>query len=348
MRGRCKRLVCAALVLFLGNTLARAAGPYDFREADRLLNETVSHEFLQGASLLIVKDGATIHERYFGSYGPSTQIDISTSTRWVTVATIYALADQHIIDLERPLRAYVPDFEFSSGDIELGKLLNLMSQGDEQRHDRWREEWTPERYSKQIARSTAVDETPASFERNAVSGMQIVAYAAERATGMRWPNIFNTFIRQPCKMLRTHYGRNPSDTRIYVESGMTSTTRDYANFLSMILNGGEFDGKRVLSEEAAYALVEHIPRPVHRGRFSADVRETISRYRIGRWVDELNEDDETVQVSSQGRYGFFPWIRFDENFYGVVGIRTKEPHSIHSRSVTRQVSRIVNSAILGE
>lgn len=348
MRGRCKRFVCAALVLYCFNPCARAAGSYDFREADRLLNETVSRESLPGASLLVVKDGDVIHERYFGSYGPSTQIDISTSTRWVTVATIYALADQHIVDLERPLDFYVPEFYLKSGDIPLSALLNLMSLGDEQRHDGWREEWTPERYAKQIALNTDIDERAVSFERNAIAGMQIAAYAAERATGMRWANIFDTFMRQPCKMLQTHYGRNPSDTRIYVESGMTSTTRDYANFLSMILNKGEFEGKRVLSAEAAYALVEHIPRPVHQGRFSVDVRETISRYRIGRWVDELNDDEETVQVSSGGRFGFFPWIRFDENFYAVVGMRTQKPQSIHSRSVSRQVSRIVNSTILGE
>jgi len=347
MRGRCTTWVCAALALFL-TSQSHTAGSYDFREADRLLNETVSREFMRGASLLVVKDGTTIHERYFGSYGPSTQIEISTSTRWVTVATIYALADQHIIDLDRPLEFYVPDFRFSSGEVRLGALLNLLSDGDEIRHDRWRDEWTPERYAKQISKNTGIDETPSSFERHAVSGMQIVAYAAERATGMRWHSIFDTFIRQPCKMYRTHYGRNPSDSRVYVETGLTSTTRDYANFLSMILNAGEFEGKQVLSEEAAYALVEHIPRPVNRGRFSADVRETISRYRIGRWVDELNDDDETVQVSSGGRYGFFPWIRFDENMYAIVGMRRDEPQSIHSRSVSRQVSRIVNAAILGE
>jgi CubicO group peptidase (beta-lactamase class C family) len=327
---------------------ASAAPYYNFSNVDELMRETVARNHFEGGAVLVVQDGETVHERYYGRYGPTTALQISTSTRWVTVATIFALVDRGILDLNRPIRDYLHEFQFSNGDIPLGALLSLMSQGDEGRHDRWRDEWTPERYAKQIAQNTEIKETPASYERYAVSGMQIAAYVAERATGMRWYNIFDTYLRFPCRMVNSYYGGHSTDTRVYVETGLTTTVRDYGNFLSMLLNGGEFEGTRVLSEEGVATLIDHVPRTVLRGRFSTDVRQRLTMYRLGRWVDELNSEKETVQISSQGRHGFMPWIRFDRNMYGVVMLPVKKPESIHSNSTSRRVANLINEAMAGE
>mgnify|MGYP000081680830 CR=1 FL=1 len=91
--------------------------------------------------------------------------------------------------------------------------------------------------------------------------MQVAGRMAELATGKDWETIFQEKIAKPLKMALTHFtpvdetpGHNPM-----LGGGARTALQDYANFLSMIINNGMFEGKRILSAKAIAAMqADHI------------------------------------------------------------------------------------------
>lgn len=80
--------------------------------------------------------------------------------------------------------------------------------------------------------------------------MQVAGGIAEVATGISWDSLFKLKIATPLGLKHTDYiGLGPTKNfRIAGDAG--TTMPDYARFLSMILNYGNFNGKQVLSPES--------------------------------------------------------------------------------------------------
>jgi len=104
--------------------------------------------------------------------------------------------------------------------------------------------------------------------------------------------------------------------------GACSNLRDYANFLSMIFNGGRFDGNRVLSEKAVREMQADQLRGafVNQPEFPARVRGTKhdAIYGLGEWREELDAHGDAVLISSPSWAGAYPWIDKTTSVYGVI------------------------------
>lgn len=113
--------------------------------------------------------------------------------------------------------------------------------------------------------------------------------------------------------------------------GVISTATDFARFCQMTMNGGIYDGKRILSESAARAWIrpqEDAPALPGRSR-------TTHRYGFG-W--RVAPDGS---ISHTGSGGTFAWIDFDRRIIGVV--LTANMDGVNPRAHFR---RLVESACL--
>jgi CubicO group peptidase (beta-lactamase class C family) len=86
----------------------------------------------------------------------------------------------------------------------------------------------------------------------------------------------------------------------------------------MLLDSGTFAGRRVLSP-AAVAAMEHDWRRGAAVEPPAPVRSF--GYGIGMWIDRTDSAGRAVELSSQGAYGFTPWIDRERNLLGVLAVR---------------------------
>jgi CubicO group peptidase (beta-lactamase class C family) len=88
-----------------------------------------------------------------------------------------------------------------------------------------------------------------------------------------------------------------TDTRLFsAAGGLFSTAPDYARFCQMLLNGGELDGRRLVSRKTIELMTarhsDPIPLPFLRGQY------------FGLGVAVQKDDGDSGLISSPGTYGW--------------------------------------------
>jgi CubicO group peptidase (beta-lactamase class C family) len=107
-----------------------------------------------------------------------------------------------------------------------------------------------------------------------------------------------------------------SYTVINPAGGAQSSAYDYMNFLSMLLNGGVFNGKRILSE----AAIETMSKA---SSTQGMVKETPAilegkNYAVGQWILGTDENGKTTTVACPGLFGTWPLIDYCRKYAFLI------------------------------
>ena len=103
--------------------------------------------------------------------------------------------------------------------------------------------------------------------------------------------------------------------------GVSVTVDDYGKFLDMVLHGGMSKGTRVLSSDAVTQMIsDQVSHYDTSHDFSVGIT-GIPRYGLGCWPDVLDPPTTTAVVSGNGGKGFYPWVDFTTQTWGVVGVQ---------------------------
>jgi CubicO group peptidase (beta-lactamase class C family) len=301
---------------------------YDFAAVDRLLSEAAPR--LSGCALLLVKDGEIIYRRSFGGYRAEQIIPIASATKWLSGAVIMSLVDDGTLSLDDPVSKYLSSFTGPKAGITVRQLFSHTSGLPPEIPCRNDKGSSLARCAEQAARLPMRAAPGSEFRYGGVS-MHVAGRVAEVASGMEWSDLFRTRIAEPAGLQHTDYFAYGVTANPRVAGDGRGTLDDYGRFLTMILNGGEIDGKRVLSE----AAIAEMRRDQTAG---APIRYTIyqnfghlnpalprARYGIGVWREVVDDrTGEVVEISSQGALGFSPWIDFERNLAGVLAVRSSQ------------------------
>src|SRR5262245_2610084 len=89
-------MILTVLTLSLSSpgSAARTDCNYDFSAVTALAQNLVDTVPLDGASLMLIKDGQVIYEHYFGSYDAGTVVPIASGSKWLSGATLMTLVDE--------------------------------------------------------------------------------------------------------------------------------------------------------------------------------------------------------------------------------------------------------------
>ncbi len=87
-------------------------------------------------------------------------------------------------------------------------------------------------------------------------------------------------------------------------AGLVSTLDDYAAFAGMLMNGGTWKGKRILSE----AAVRHMTAPHLRADVRKDLWDSLGGYNYGCLVRVCDRPGECGHFASRGEYGWDGWL----------------------------------------
>ena len=99
-------------------------------------------------------------------------------------------------------------------------------------------------------------------------------------------------------------------------SGASCSAFDYLNFMQMFANKGMFMGKRVMSENAIQTLLT-IQYPDQRIRYSPEGANG-SKYAMGSWVQEINDDGKGNIYSAWGPTGATAWVNLKSNYFAAI------------------------------
>jgi CubicO group peptidase (beta-lactamase class C family) len=182
------------------------ATEYDFGPITASLKKAVEEAPLDGACLLVIKDGKTIYEQCFGKYTPDTVVAIASSSKWFSSATIMTLVDEGKLKLDDPVSKYLPKFTGKKGQITIRQLLSHTSGLPPQNRCLSDFSITLAEAANQIAEAPLLADPGKEFRYGGVS-MQVAGRIAEVVGGKSWEELFQERIAKPLEMKNTSYGR---------------------------------------------------------------------------------------------------------------------------------------------
>lgn len=295
----------------------------DFAAADALAEKWIKENKLPGAAIYVAREGKVLHEKFFGEYSASTVIPIASASKWLAGAVIMSLVDDKMLDLDKPIGEVLTMLPEDKRSITLGQLFSHTSglPSDIAGAASWTA--SVDEVIKAAGEATMEDKPGAVFKYGGAS-MQLAAAMACKVTGKTWHELFEQRIAKPCDMKNTRFGRLGLMSNPQVAGGASSTLGDYANFLTMLANKGEFKGKRVLSEGAVAEMLKDRTKDAKKARASLMRLLDGSGYGVGNWVDAKNAKGESMANSSPGAFGFVPWIDQERKVVGIWMICDRE------------------------
>jgi CubicO group peptidase (beta-lactamase class C family) len=279
-----------------------------------------------GMALVVVKDGKVIENAGYAKFGAGTVVDVGSASRWLAAAAMMTLVDQGTLALDDPVSKYLPEFTGEKAGITIRQLWfydSGLPTTDASIDDRT---LTLEECVRRIAAGPLSSLPGTSVSDGSVS-IQVGARVCEVISGMTWQEFFRVRIAEPLGMDSTSFNlmgfnRNPN-----VGGGARSTAEDYARFLTMLLQGGVWSGKHILSKEAVAQIEQDqaagsaiVATPY---TTVASLLPSTSRARpgLGMWREETDPGTATLLIAScPGTYGFTPWIDYKLNLAGVLSM----------------------------
>ncbi|HEX5051038.1 MAG TPA: alpha/beta fold hydrolase [Planctomycetota bacterium] len=315
--------VVGSALLCTGLALAQAGDLPPLRAAvDRLAADL----HLEGAGLVVVRDGTEVYRSVHGQFTDDLVLPIASASKWLCVATVLSLVDAGVLDLDVPVARYVEEFDRADKQALTLRQCLACTGGLAPRLPGRMRGWDMRRFAAAAADAGLRDNPGAAFRYGGL-GFQIAAVAVERATGKSWHEVFAERIASPLGLQHTQFGTllpvggEPGRTPLpWVAGGAVSTLADYSRFLQMLVAGGRFGERQVLSAASVQAMFRDQVREqieVKAAGFDADR----VRYGLGSWIEELAEGGP--RVSDPGAFGFTPWIDLDLHVGGVFAVRDR-------------------------
>jgi CubicO group peptidase (beta-lactamase class C family) len=272
------------------------------------------------AVLLVYKDGKIVFEKSVGEFTPKTQAPIAASTQWLTAALVMSYVDEGKLSLDDKVSKFLPIFsKYSKGYITIRDCITHLTGIEGPSIGSLKDMSNPKKFSSldelvnDIASSKEILSNPGLVFRFNNVGYTIAARVLEVLNRRGFEQMMAERITRPLLMRTTNFF---SYTVINPAGGAQSSAYDYMNFLSMLLNGGVFNGKRILSE----AAIETMSKA---SSTQGMIKESPSivqgkNYAVGQWILGTDENGKTTTVACPGLFGTWPLIDYCRKYAFLI------------------------------
>jgi len=332
------------LVVLIAWTRAPAHGqPLDFSAVTALLEAELPA--LGGGELLLWRDGQEIYRRSFGTFDSTQAIPIASASKWLSAGVLAALVSEDQLAWSDTIGTFLPDYPASLRGVTMRQLFSHTSglPGDESAAALRNPFITLAEAANRIAAIPLLYTPGTAFDYGGLS-MHIAGRVAEVASGLRepsgaaWDSLFVQHLGQPLGMQQTNYETRFSliegltigaTNNPRISGGVASTAGDYARFLQMLLEGGVYRERRVIAEQAVREILSDqtqgatIVGSPYQNYTHLDPTVAATRYGLGNWLERINTEGQAVDHSSQGAFGFSPWIDLEHNVVGVLSVKDR-------------------------
>jgi CubicO group peptidase (beta-lactamase class C family) len=299
---------------------------FDFSTIDNILERAAPR--FGGCSLLLIKDDKVVYRKSFGRLEADKVIPIASASKWLSGAVIMVLVDEGKISLDDTVSKYLPDFAGDKSNITIRHLFAHTSGLPPEARCRNDKRTTLERCASEVAHVQLRAPPGEEFFYGGVS-MHVGGRVAEIVSGKPWNDLLVERIAAPLGMTQTDFFAYGPTLNPRPAGDARSSVDDYGRFLQMILQGGNFNGKQILSAESIRELHEdqtggaRIAYTIYERHRALNPSLPYARYGIGVWRELVDEGSQQLQeVSSQGALGFSPWIDVERKLAGVLSVQT--------------------------
>lgn len=348
------------LLAFLVLTVVHVdAQTFDFSKVDRVLEDSLEvlggtgADDAGGVTLLLWKDGKLIYERSLALPGKTMSktrlLPIASASKWMSGTLITSMLEQGQLHLDDSVGQYIPTapsdkrgitlrqtFSFTSGlRSNLGTITPCVED--------LRSTLTLAECVDSVLRGTLTT-LPGSTLNYGSEGMHVGGRMAEVASGLSigsgscWDSLFRRNVARPLGLVRTSWditGLYDTDNP-RIDGGVYSTAEEYLVLTRMVLGKGLLDGRRILAEASIDSMLADQTRGARIGYTPylgmeyafPGIKNT--RYGIGVWRERIDTaTGAALEVASQGKFGWSPWVDFERQYCGVLAIKSNSVTSIY-------------------
>lgn len=235
------------------------------------------------------------------------------------------LVDDGTVSLDVPLSTYVPAVSGQAGRITVRQLLSFTSGITADERVPCAED--PTTSLQECARdflARGVVHPPGEAFRYGSQHMLVAGALAEILTGESFVDLFQERIAGPLGMTRTGFfqvgsgGQREDVDHPNPAGGAYSTLGDYGRFLEMIYHDGIApDGRRIISSRSIAEMQKNQIDGVRYASASSFRKANEAPYGLGEWLDWTDMDGNALVLSSDGKFGFRPWLDKKNDLFGV-------------------------------
>jgi CubicO group peptidase (beta-lactamase class C family) len=334
---------------------------------DRVVRRGLDAGGYPGASVVIGRKGAVVWQKGYGKLGwtsayesvnPERSIyDLASLSKVVgTTTAIMVLHDQGKLDIEAPVSRYVPAFSGGTKDEVTVRHLLTHRSGLPAGRDLWRIAWTPEDAKRAVV-NTPLECRPGQCFIYSDLGADVLGMVAESVAGEPLDAFLDRNVFKPLGMLDTYYRPADSlrariaptevapprgypvrgevhDENAYAlggvagHAGLFSTAGDLAIFAQMMLNGGTYNGARIVGDSTVTLFTRRAAGTRALGWDTADGDGGAGNYMSARAYGHL------------GYTGTSMWIDPDREMFVIL--LTNRVHAAKARRPAKVISDVRN------
>lgn len=250
-------LIGAFLLLWLG-----AQSQESFPQADQLLKDNQKN-LGNNVVAMVWKDGKIVYEKQMekqiGDFNAKTQVPIGSCSQWMTAALVMTFVDEGKLSLDDKVSKFIPIFaKYMKSYITIRNCLTNTTgiQADPVGPIKLIQKskyQTLEDEVNSFASKREIAANPGTEVYYSHVGPNIAGRVLEVISKKSFDRLMQERIIRPLKMRATTFA-DENGGAVNPYGGGQSTANDYMNFLIMLLNKGEFQGKRVLSEKSVQEI----------------------------------------------------------------------------------------------
>lgn len=282
---------------------------------DKYIERAMKDWKVPGVALVIVKDGKVAYQKGYGYRDvakkllvtPQTQFAIGSSSKAFTATTVCQLVDDGILELDKPLKEYLPDFKLYNDYVTNHMTARdlLCHRSGLPRHDLawYGTDFTREELYKNLHHLEATQDFREGWQYQNLMFMT-AGYLVGKLTGKPWEKNVEERIFKPLGMTHSNLsvealkktenraiGYNEEDEKIKAipyrnidvvgpAGSINSTVEDMAKWIILQLNKGKYQKKKVVSEGMVAQM--HRPHTIVPG--NANKEQFYTNYGLGWFV----------------------------------------------------------------
>ncbi len=254
---------------------------------DRVVERGIKAGGYPGAAVVVGRRGATVWEKGFGRLGWTSEsgavvaersiYDLASLTKVIATTTaVMILFDEGKLRLDDQVSKYIPEFSGGGKDNVTLRMLLEHRSGLPAGRDLWRIAHTPEEARAAVI-STPLFATPGQYYEYSDLGADMLGFTVEAVTGEKLDTFMARRVFTPLGMTDTYFRPDASlrgriapteitpprgyplrgevhDENAYAlggvagHAGLFSTASDLSIFAQMMLNGGSYNGTRIVAD----------------------------------------------------------------------------------------------------
>ena len=257
---------------------------------------------------LIEKDGKVLYKKDVEDFDVKETGKLGSSSQWLTAALVMWCVDQGKLSLDDKVSDYLPIFTtYGKRYITIRHCLTHQTGIEAQKgmmklFEKNKFESLEEEANAYASKHEILYNPGTAFTYNNI-GINLAARVVEVVLKKGFEQMMAEKILKPLAMKGTSFSEGD---RVSPSSSATSSAADMTNFLTMILNKGMFNGKRILSEKA----VNDMETLQMDSSFIKNLPPCLSgfTYGMGEWIMEKDANGKSTVIGFPNMFGTWMFI----------------------------------------